>query len=258
MFFTPRLRLAALSLIAASNLTLSVLVAQTRPSTVSTTDTPRQRIEKSIARQRAAVAAMSNSIGTQKRSVARQPRPQSLGPETFRPGLQPPAPAGAMACDSLSSSDITALVDSAAARTSVSAELIQSVMRQESGFRPCAVSPRGAMGLMQLIPGTAAELGVQDAFDPEQNVIGGARLLNQLLNRYGGDLSMTLSAYNAGVRPVDAAGGVPMIPETIDYVSRILSRLPSKSGKPLGTNSQAFRDSAAETSERITGSEGGK
>lgn len=81
------------------------------------------------------------------------------------------------------------------------------------------------MGLMQLMPSTAGDLGVTDAFDPAANVLGGARLLKQLMDRYGGDLSLTLGAYNAGSGKVDAAGGIPMIPETMDYVSRILSRL---------------------------------
>jgi soluble lytic murein transglycosylase-like protein len=157
---------------------------------------------------------------------------------------------GTVACSPMPSDDINALVETAAASTSVSAELIRSVMRQESAFRPCAVSAKGAMGLMQLIPGTAAELGVKDAFDPEQNVLGGAKLLKQLMNRYSGDLSLTLSAYNAGTRPVDAAAGVPMIPETIDYVSRILAR--------LSAGIQSVPESDPDTSLWITGSDGGK
>ena len=131
-------------------------------------------------------------------------------------------------------------------------------MRQESAFKPCAVSAKGAMGLMQLIPGTAAGLGVKDPFDPEQNVLGGAKLLKQLMDRYSGDLSMTLSAYNAGTRPVDAADGVPMIPETIDYVSRILARLSASGVNTPFANPQSVRDSAPDTSLRITGSDWGK
>ena len=114
------------------------------------------------------------------------------------------------------------------------------------------------MGLMQLIPGTAAELGVRDAFDPAQNVLGGAKLLKQLMDRYSGDLSMTLSAYNAGTRPVDAAAGVPMIPETIDYVSRILAKLSPPVKNALSAGAQSVRESDPDTNLRITGSDGGK
>jgi soluble lytic murein transglycosylase-like protein len=160
--------------------------------------------------------------------------------------LTPPL---AIACDPLPPGQIDELVSDAAQSTSVAPELIRSVMRQESGFRPCAVSAKGALGLMQLVPATANELGVTDAFDPEANVLGGARLLKLLLDRYGGDLSLTLSAYNAGTRKVDAAMSVPMIPETIDYVSRILSRL---------ADSQSVRDNAPDISLRLMGSDGGK
>jgi len=148
-------------------------------------------------------------------------------------------------------------------------------MQQESAFRPCAVSPKGAMGLMQLEPGTAADLGVKNPFDPADNVLGGARLLRQLLNRYDGDLSMTLSAYNAGSGRVDAAMGVPAIPETIDYVKRILDKLPAASplrqalpksrfalipAEPLGAplDSQFDLESAPATNFWLVGNDGGK
>jgi soluble lytic murein transglycosylase-like protein len=141
-------------------------------------------------------------------------------------------------------------------------------MWQESGFRPCAVSAKGAMGLMQLVPGTASDLGVTDVFNPEANVLGGARLLKQLLDHYGGDLRLTLSAYNAGAGKVDASMSVPTIPETIDYVNRILSRLSAvnllqpaaEPGKAVTAepDGQSALDSAPDISLRLTGSEGGK
>ncbi len=164
---------------------------------------------------------MGQSIAAQRLSVTRQQHPlQSNAPQ---PGKRLPAEI-AFTCDSLPQTEIKSLVARVAARTSVSAELIHSVMRQESAFKPCAISARGAMGLMQLMPGTAEELGVNNAFDPEQNVLAGATLLSQLMNHYGGDLNMTLSAYNAGARRVDTTG-VAMIPETINYVARVLSWL---------------------------------
>ena len=111
-------------------------------------------------------------------------------------------------------------------RDGVSPDLLRSVMKQESGFRPCAVSSKGAMGLMQLMPATAEQLGVLDPFDPISNLDGGARFLKQLLGRYGGDVPKALGAYNAGPARVDATGAVPAIPETVDYVRQILSALP--------------------------------
>jgi soluble lytic murein transglycosylase-like protein len=250
MFLIKRPRRARLLLIAAASLTSPVLEAQTSLPAVAGADGARKRVERSVGKQRTAVAAMSDSIAAQERSVARQPRPHDADFAEFHARIQSMNQEGTAACSPMPAEDITALVETAAASTSVSADLIRSVMRQESAFRPCAVSAKGAMGLMQLIPGTAAELGVKDAFDPEQNVLGGAKLLKQLMDRYSGDLSMTLSAYNAGTRPVDAAAGVPMIPETIDYVSRILAR--------LSAGAQSVPESAPDTSLWITGSDGGK
>jgi soluble lytic murein transglycosylase-like protein len=115
----------------------------------------------------------------------------------------------------------------AANREHLQPELLRGVVQQESGFRPCAVSPKGAMGLMQLMPGTAAQLGVKNPFDPKENVDAGARFLKQLLDIYN-DLPMALGAYNAGPGRVNEAGGVPAIPETLNYIQRIMSLLPIK------------------------------
>ena len=138
-----------------------------------------------------------------------------------------PAP-GAADCESLPSSEVDSLVEHAAKRQDLDEETLRAVIQQESAFRPCAVSPKGAMGLMQLMPATATQLGVPNPFEPVANVDAGAKLLKELLVRYGGDLSLSLGAYNAGPAEVDAAGGVPDIPETQDYVKRILSTLSLK------------------------------
>lgn len=130
-----------------------------------------------------------------------------------------------MACPALDDEEIDKLSESAGQKNSIPPELIAAVMRQESGFHPCAVSTAGAMGLMQLMPETAQTLGVDDPFVPEQNVEAGARYLKQLLDRYHGDRRLALGAYNAGPARVDQANGVPDIPETQDYVERILSSL---------------------------------
>ncbi len=94
-------------------------------------------------------------------------------------------------------------------------------MQQESAGDPLAVSPAGARGLMQLMPGTADSLGVRDSFDPEQNLAGGVRYLRQLLDRFGGDERLALAAYNSGPGTVERYGDVPPYRETRDYVRRV-------------------------------------
>lgn len=99
---------------------------------------------------------------------------------------------------------------------------IRAIMQVESNFYPDVVSEDGAMGLMQLMPATAANMGVIDAFDPRQNVLGGTRFLRLLANRFNGDLMLTVAAYNAGEGAVNKYGGVPPYAETRRYVKRVL------------------------------------
>jgi soluble lytic murein transglycosylase-like protein len=116
------------------------------------------------------------------------------------------------------------LADAAADRYGLPRALIRSVMAAESGFQPRAVSPKGAIGLMQLMPGTAQVLGA-DPYDPEQNVDAGARYLRDLLEKYNYGLRHALAAYNAGPGAVDKYNGVPPYRETIDYIGRIEKKL---------------------------------
>jgi soluble lytic murein transglycosylase-like protein len=120
--------------------------------------------------------------------------------------------------------DLRQLAAEAARRHGLDPGLVTAVVSVESGFRPRAVSPKGAQGLMQLMPGTAESLGVEDAFDPSQNRDGGARHLGQLLTLYGGDLERALAAYNAGETAVHRHGGVPPYRETRAYVKKVLER----------------------------------
>ena len=145
----------------------------------------------------------------------------------------PPLPPAVMArlqpdCPALPPEEVESLVKSAAEKQAVEPKLLRAVIKQESAFRPCALSVKGAQGLMQLMPETAEQMHVTDAFDPEQNVNGGAAYLKQLLLKYKGDLKLTLGAYNAGPKRTDEAAAVPNIAETQDYVASILADLASR------------------------------
>lgn len=116
----------------------------------------------------------------------------------------------------------------------VDPDLAHAVARQESGLNPRAVSPRGAMGLMQLMPGTAALMGVSDPFDPEQNIIGGIKYLRLCLTRFDGDTAKALAAYNAGPGNVEKYAGCPPFPETREYVERVLRAYTGQAGPTPG------------------------
>lgn len=118
--------------------------------------------------------------------------------------------------------DYESIIQKAASQYGVPEKLIESVIKHESSFNPNAVSSAGATGLMQLMPATAKFLGVSNAFDPEQNVMGGTKYLSQLMEKYNGDLSLTLAAYNAGPGNVSKYGGIPPFKETQNYVNKVL------------------------------------
>ena len=172
-------------------------------------------------------SAMAAAIEIQRASIEQQikfiksPVPPSIpAPVSFR--VPPPV---AYACPPVAPPELSRMIDTVAREQSVDPSLVREVARQESSFRPCAVSPKGAQGLMQLMPATQAQLDVHDPFDPQESLSAGAKLLKQLLDRYHGDLALALSAYNAGITRVDRNFTVPEIPETKDYVSDILGRL---------------------------------
>ena len=121
------------------------------------------------------------------------------------------------------SNGLTDIIRAAAERHNVPHELVSAVIRVESGFNARAVSPKGARGLMQLMPQTASILGVRDSFDPKDNIDGGVRHLRGLLDQYGNNIPLVLAAYNAGEGAVNRHGGIPPYAETQAYVERIMS-----------------------------------
>jgi soluble lytic murein transglycosylase-like protein len=183
---------------------------------------------------------MEKSIAKQKASITKQAGDSAPANSFFTSGWSgpaliehPPAPPTAqLNCDAIQA-EAEPLIVAAASMQKVDAALVRAVIRQESGFRPCAVSTSGAMGMMQLMPQTAAQYNVADPFDPELNINGGVQYLKDLLARYKGDVKLALAAYNAGPGRVDGnAGGVPAIPETQDYVRRIMSEFDKTQAKP--------------------------
>jgi Transglycosylase SLT domain len=134
--------------------------------------------------------------------------------------------------------DLDEVVNAASGRYRLDPDLVSSVIKAESGFNVRAVSPKGAQGLMQLMPETALKLGVPDAFDPRANVEGGTRYLRELLERYDFDLVKALAAYNAGPLRVEQYGGVPPYHETRAYVARVV--------KDFNKKKKAQQQSAAE------------
>ena len=172
-------------------------------------------------------AAMAPSIAQQRASIQKQAAAarNTAGASSFF-STEIPTMATVLAdCDPLPPAQLNPIVNEAAQKQGVSADLILAVIDQESAARPCAISFRGAQGIMQLMPATAGQFDVQDPFDPKQNIEAGAKLLKILLDKYDNDLSLVLGAYNAGSGRVDREGGIPPIPETLNYVSEILRKL---------------------------------
>ena len=164
---------------------------------------------------------------------AREPAPNPPGPQAVEPAeaassepvaakTQPPAPTGGqndpsslyVAPELGVATDVDGIIADTAERHAIDPALVRAVIKAESNFNPAAISYKGAVGLMQLMPGTARRFGVRNAFDPEQNLDGGVRYLKYLLGLYEGNLRLSLAAYNAGEKAVERHQGIPPYRET--------------------------------------------
>jgi soluble lytic murein transglycosylase-like protein len=168
-----------------------------------------QTFQSSIQKQRAAMAVQRESVRKQSEIAAQWQR-----------ALHP-----ADDCDPIADLELTPLIQSAAKQHRVEPKLLRGVIDQESAFRACAVSAKGAKGLMQLMPATVEQFKVDDVFDPQQNIEAGAAFLRQLLDKYKGDLKLALAAYNAGPATVDKSSAIPDIKETQDYVEGVMKKM---------------------------------
>jgi soluble lytic murein transglycosylase-like protein len=194
-------------------------------------ETARAAQEAAVRKQRAAIEAVASgpvatSLVKQKESIRKQA--ESAG--SFR-AAEPVALPADLDCEPMPQRELATLIQETARTEGLTPDLLRLVIAKESAARPCAVSSKGAMGLMQLMPDTARELGVSDPFNPSQNVAAGSRLLRRLLDRYGDDLALALGAYNAGPRNVDRRQGLPPFVETVDYVTDIMGNLGDQSSR---------------------------
>jgi soluble lytic murein transglycosylase-like protein len=143
------------------------------------------------------------------------------------------------------------MVDRIAKQGGVEAPLVHSVILAESNYNPGAVSTKGAQGIMQLIPSTARRFGVNDVFDPEENIVGGVKYLRFLLDYYQGDYTRAIAAYNAGEAAVDKYNGVPPYAETRGYVRNVAKNLTAQRNKQAAASAQLAQPVSAEARPHI-------
>jgi soluble lytic murein transglycosylase-like protein len=185
----------------------------------ASSDTPDAAQQQALKQQRDSLDKQRLSVRLQLKEKVDSPAAASVN------FIDPMAALPQADCDPLDPITIDSLISSAARRQSLEPSLLHAVMKQESGFKPCAVSIKGAQGLMQLMPATAQQLHVADPFDPQQNVQAGAAFLKQLLARYKGDLRLALVAYNAGTLWADQRDKDSYPAETQSYIAGIFAEL---------------------------------
>lgn len=170
-----------------------------------------------------------DETGTTEKTVLSEP--QELRRFNGKTPAKPKSPAQTTAV----LSGIDQIVADSARVFGVDPNLIKAVIQTESAGNPRALSPKGAKGLMQLMDTTAADLGVENSFDPRDNVEGGTAYLKKLLDRYNGNRNLALAAYNAGPGAVDRYGGIPPYPETVSYVRKVLQQVSRAEKSNVGT-----------------------
>jgi soluble lytic murein transglycosylase-like protein len=173
------------------------------------------------------IATIGTRLNELQTMVAQMTAPAAPAPSTSFAGALASAqtsPSTAPATGAGASTAFGAEIDAAAASNGIDPALLKGLVSQESGFDPNARSGAGALGLTQLMPGTAAGLGVTNPLDPAQSLQGGAKYLRQQLDRFGGDEKLALAAYNAGPGAVQKFGGVPPYAETQNYVTSVMSK----------------------------------
>jgi soluble lytic murein transglycosylase-like protein len=185
---------------------------------------------------RAAMRAARSAADEVKSYIAAQPRTSDASPATDNPNYSTLARGYRV-----SAAEIDSAIEQAAGKYGVDANLVRAVIKVESNFNPNAVSNKGAMGLMQLMPHTARGLSVKNPFDPQQNVEAGVRHLKHLLNNFGGDVRLSLAAYNAGEGAVNRNRGVPPYAETQNYVRRITDLYWNQAGKSFSQTGAPVR-----------------
>ena len=158
---------------------------------------------------------------------------QEARPDYKQPSSSPSSEPGPPSQNENIPATFTEIINSACSRHGVDPALVHAIVKVESDFNPYAMSKKGAVGLMQLMPQTAVDLRVQNVFSPDENIDGGVKYLRYLLDRYEGNLSLALAAYNSGETAVERWGTVPPFRETQDYVQRILKLYGGTSGPRL-------------------------
>jgi soluble lytic murein transglycosylase-like protein len=178
---------------------------------------PAETLQSALEKQRAAIAIQRFAVKQQRQTAV----PWMLATPRIdaAPGVE------GEDCDPIADPELTPLITRAAQQHQVEPKLLRGVIEQESGFHACAISAKGAKGLMQLMPATVEQFKVDDVFDPKQNIEAGATYMRQLLDKYKDDIKLALAAYNAGPATVDKMGGIPDLKETQDYVEGVLKKM---------------------------------
>jgi soluble lytic murein transglycosylase-like protein len=201
----------------------SSALAQTPPPPVAPA---KDTFQSSMEKQRASVAVQREATRKQSEMAAQWRSTAALTSSAYPATSETQAAETAgTECDPIPDVELAPMIDAAAQSHQLQVKLLRGVIRQESGFKPCAVSAKGAKGLMQLMPATIDQFQVSDPFDAQQNIEAGATFLKQLLDKYKGDIALALSAYNSGPGTVDQAGRIPDIKETRDYVDAIMKQM---------------------------------